>query len=50
MLSSKEEFKTPEVKTYTQDEVDKILSDKVNEMAEAEKNAVKKTKVWFQPR
>jgi hypothetical protein len=40
----KEEFKTPEVKTYTQDEVDKILSDKVNEMAEAEKNAVKKTK------
>ena len=40
----KEAFKTPEVKTYTQEEVDRILSDKVNEMAEAEKNVEKKTK------
>lgn len=40
----KEEFKTPETKTYTQEEVDRILSDKVNEMAEAQKNKVKKTK------
>ena len=40
----KEAFKAPEVKTYTQEEVDKILNDKVNEMAEAEKNVKKKTK------
>ena len=40
----KEAFKTPEVKTYTQEEVDKILNDKVNEMAKAEKNVQKKTK------
>lgn len=40
----KEAFKAPEVKTYTQEEVDKILNDKVNEMAEAEKNVQKKTK------
>ena len=40
----KEEFKTPDVKTYTQEEVDKILSEKVNEMAEAEKKVEKKTK------
>lgn len=40
----KEEFKAPEIKTYTQDEVDKIVNDKVNEMAESEKNKVKKTK------
>ena len=40
----KEAFKTPEIKTYTQDEVDRILNDKVNEMAKAEKNVQKKTK------
>ena len=40
----KEAFKTPEVKTYTQEEVDKILNDKVNEIAKAEKNVQKKTK------
>ena len=40
----KESFKTPEVKTYTQEEVDKILNAKMNEMAEAEKNVQKKTK------
>lgn len=40
----KESFKTPEVKTYTQEEVDKILNDKVNEMAKAEKPVQKKTK------
>jgi len=31
----KESYKEPDVKTYTQEEVDKILSDKVNEMQES---------------
>lgn len=35
----KESFKEPEMKTYTQEEVDKILSDKVNETKEEIMNA-----------
>ena len=40
----KEEFKAEPVKTYTQDEVDKILANKMNEMETEKQNAVKKTK------